>query len=439
MKKIILLAVLLMSNSCLTHSSSKNEETPLTQGKNKNEISKKIFFEVDSLLKTDNGKFWDKPLYGPIIFIDPETREFIANENNSSDKFRKINSVFSDTLPNDINIANTALNWENKRWTMVMLPLPIDKTSRNNLVIHELFHRIQPEIGFEDLEELNNGHLDTYEGRLLLIFELQALKKALSAENDSLRKLHLTNAFTFRNKRQTNEERKNAENSLEINEGLAEYTAIMLSGRNENDMKLHLTNGVNQFYDNPSFVRSFAYQTLPIYGYLLSLRKINWHKEISRSTNLTDFFIKSFAIETSTNISFELIAKENDYDYENIAKKEKARENGRLEKITKFKTTFLKQPTLKLYFENMNISFDPRNITPLENFGTVYPTMRVTDNWGILSVKNGALLGSNWESVIVSAPTEISDEIVKGDGWTLELKNGWKVNKVENKFELKKK
>ena len=87
----------------------------------------------------------------------------------------------------------------------------------------------------------------------------------------------------------------------------------------------------------------------------------------------------------------------------------------------------------------MNISFDPRNITPLENFGTVYPTMRITDNWGILTVNNGALLDSNWGNVIVSTPTEIGNEIVKGNGWTLELKENWIVEKTEGKFLLKKK
>ncbi len=70
--------------------------------------------------------------------------------------------------------------------------------------------------------------------------------------------------------------------------------------------------------------------------------------------------------------------------------------------------------------------------------GTVYPNLRVTDEWGILTVENGALLASDWSDVIVSAPTQITDRIVQGDGWQLELNRKWKVRMVGNKFELKK-
>jgi hypothetical protein len=430
---------LILLSSCLTKKSNTADQNSSVKVPTDKEIIVQTFSSVDSLLKIDNGKFWNHKIYGPILVIDPNTREFIANENNSSNKFIKTNNVYLDTLPNDINITNTALNWENKRWSMVMLPLATSKVSRNNLVIHELFHRMQPEIGFGNLQEFSNGHLDTYEGRLQLILELQALKKALSVNNDSLRKLHLTNALTFRSKRQTDEDRKKSENSLELNEGLAEYTAIMLSGRNEKEMKSHLTKSIVQFYKNPTFVRSFAYETIPVYGYLLSLQKSNWHKEISKETNLSDYFLKSFEIDTTIKKSFERIAEQNDYNYQNFVVKERVRENERLSKIEDYKTKFLKEPTLKLMFENMNISFDPRNITPLENIGTIYPTLRLTDNFGILTVEDGALLSSDWSNVIVSAPTEISEIIVSGKGWVLELNKDWEVVKVKDTFELKKK
>ena len=438
MNKKIYYFILIMFASCSTNKSKISEKNITNKTASETEIIAETFSEVDSLLKIDNGKFWNHQLYGPILIIDPNTRIFFANENNSSNQFKKINSIFTDTLPNELNIANTALNWVNKRWSMIMLPLPEDKIARNNLVIHELFHRIQPEIGFDNLQEQSNGHLDTYEGRVLLKLELQALKEALASDNENSKRLHLKIALTFRNKRQSTIENKNAENSLEINEGLAEYTAIMLSGRNDKQMISHLTNNVNQFYENPTFVRSFAYQTIPIYGYLLSKETNNWQREISKETNLTAFFVKSFNTDTTTNRTFDQIAQENDYDYKKIKETEKIRENERLARIAQYKQKFLNDPTLKLYFENMNISFDPRNITPLENIGIVYPNLRVTDNFGILTVVDGALLSSDWSNVIVTAPTEISENMVKGNGWTLELNKGWKVEKIEDKFELKK-
>ncbi len=439
MKYILGLSFIILFISCSTKNSKREKEFSANQELTEVEIAQQTFFDVDSLLKIDNGTFWKQQLYGPILFIDPKTRAFLSNENNTLKSFIKKDSFFTGILPDSINISNTAINWQNKRWTMVMLLLPEDKTIRNHLVIHELFHGIQPIIGFDNLYEQNNGHLDTFEGRLLLKLELEALKKALfSKDNKSLQR-HLNNALSFRNHRQSNEQKKSAENSLEINEGLAEYTALLLSGRNDIEIKNHLINSIDQFYQNPTFVRSFAYQTLPLYGYLLFQNQKDWHSVITKDTNLTDFFISSFAIDTTNQKSIQQIAEKFDYDYQNILAIETRRENERLAKIKILKKIFLEEPTLKLNFENMNISFDPRNIMPLENFGTVYPNIRVTDDWGILNVKEGALLASNWGSILVTEPTEIRDKKIKGKGWTLELNQNWNIEKKDDGYIVIKK
>jgi hypothetical protein len=438
MNKLFYLVILILLSSCLSDKSKQSEKIKEKLTDEEKAIIR-AFADFDSLLTLDNGKFWGKIIYGPIILIEPETRVFYANENNTTNSFNKVNSIYRDSLPTNINIANTAIDWDNKRWSMVMLPLPTDRISRNNLVIHELFHLIQPKIGFENLQELDNGHLDTFDGRLLLRLELQALENALTTNDHETRIKHIQNALIFRSKRQLSQEIKNAENSLELNEGLAEYTAIMLSGRNEQQMKSHLSQSKNDFYSNPTFVRSFAYQTIPYYGYLLSSKNQNWHRNIDRNTNLTDYFAQSFGVDISTEKSVEQIGKQNAYDYQQIDQEETEREKIRLKKIAKLKIKFSEKPTLELLFQNMNISFDPRNITPLENLGTVYPNLRVTDDWGILTVENGALLASDWTKVIVSAPTEVTDKTVNGDGWELELNPEWMVREVGTNFKLTKK
>jgi hypothetical protein len=43
----------------------------------------------------------------------------------------------------------------------------------------------------------------------------------------------------------------------------------------------------------------------------------------------------------------------------------------------------------------MRFSFDPRNIVPLDDKGTVYPYIR-KPMWGILEVEKGALIASDW-------------------------------------------
>ena len=47
--------------------------------------------------------------------------------------------------------------------------------------------------------------------------------------------------------------------------------------------------------------------------------------------------------------------------------------------------------------------------------------------WGILEVANGALIKGQWGSAIVAAPSIVTGNSIKGDGWSLELKPGWKI------------
>lgn len=430
MKELIYLIMLLLVMSCGQKTTEKKVDSQIE--KSQYWAYEEVFSQVDSLLKIDNSEFWNYDLKGPILIVDPNTRIFVSNENNENEDFSCIGKIFTDTLPNDVNIANTAIDWGNKRWTMLMAPLPQNEADRNNLIIHELFHRIQPDIGFEGLSEANNSHLDTYEGRVLLRLELEALKEALKT-NDPI---HVSNALTFRFIRQSDTIRKLSENSLELNEGLAEYTGVMLSGRRQEEMAQHFIDGVNSFYQNQTFVRSFAYHTIPIYGYVLSEDKPHWHRNIRKNTVLTDYFMDAFSFQPLDDTDYILLAKQNNYNYQHIIDEEKEREKKRSDQIKYFRKVFLEEPTLDLPFRNMSISFDPTTITPLEGHGNIYSNVRVVDEWGTLLVDGQALIAQNWSGVKISQPLSIKTRTVKGEDWVLELSEGWQVLKNGSSYVL---
>lgn len=77
----------------------------------------------------------------------------------------------------------------------------------------------------------------------------------------------------------------------------------------------------------------------------------------------------------------------------------------------------------------MSVSFDPRNIMPIEDKGTIYPNIRVTDVWGILTVENGALMSQNWDKISITNPVKTEDKKIIGDGWTLELTDAYTIEK----------
>ncbi|HEX3072578.1 MAG TPA: hypothetical protein VHP30_03090 [Ignavibacteriales bacterium] len=154
------------------------------------------FAEIESAAEA-NKDLWNTNLYAPLLLVDPSTRKVLANFPDTSHILRKEGEIYTGILPDDVNIANTALEWGGVKWAMVMLPLPESKEERLNLFLHELFHAFQPELGFIAYNPGNN-HLDKKEGRVYLRLELEALKKALTADSNSEVKRHLVNAFGFR-------------------------------------------------------------------------------------------------------------------------------------------------------------------------------------------------------------------------------------------------
>lgn len=391
-----------------------------------------VYFDELKTASKKNIGLWNKDLYGPMILIDPKTREFFANDPDSEGMLKRNGTLYSGVLPATINIANTAINWGGKRWAMIMLPLSQNKENRINLLAHESFHSIQPSLGF-NLNNAENNHLDQKEGRVYLRLELEALKQAVRSNSEKEMKQHLTNALTFRKYRNTlYKGSETTENLLELNEGIAEFTGLIVSGRNKDQTKSYFLNGIEGFMKNPTFVRSFAYYTTPVYGYLLYHKDPDWNKKIDSKTDLTSYFIKAFDIRIQADLQKAVEKLSDNYNGTSIIKQETDREEQTKKRIAEYKLKFIQQPHFEIKFEKMNVSFDPRNIVPVEDQGTVYPNIRITDLWGILTVENGALMSPNWDKISISNPVKTENKKISGDGWILELTDGYTIARDED-------
>lgn len=388
-----------------------------------------VFLDELQMASKQHIGLWKKALYGPMIFVDPKTRKVFANEADTAGVLQADGKGYSGLLPAKINIANTAISWGGKRWAMVMLPLPKDQQSRINLLAHESFHRIQPALGFA-LSNAENNHLDQKDGRIYLRLELEALKKAIQAPTAKEQHQHLADAFIFRKYRQALYANSAVtENQLELNEGIAEFTGIVASGRSKAQMVAFLSKGIDDFFENPTFVRSFAYYTIPAYGFLLYGTNKNWNKKITAQTDLTAYLIKAFRINVPNDLKSASAEVSNGYNGKTIVTAETAREERNKKIVAEYKLKFIEEPHFEVKFVKMNVSFDPRNIVPIEDKGTVYPQIRVTDVWGILTVEKGALMSPNWDKLFISNPVQPEGKKVSGDGWTLELTDGYKLEK----------
>ncbi|HUL44289.1 MAG TPA: hypothetical protein VLY03_08025 [Bacteroidota bacterium] len=388
-----------------------------------------VYFDEIKSAAAEHKSLWNYDLYAPLLFVQRSSRKIYANVPDSAGSLKKEGSVFTGILPATINISNTSLHWSGIDWAMVALPLPRTKNNRLILVLHELFHRAQPHLGFKSYNPANN-HLDEKDGRISLRLELEALKDAVLAPSEDERTRCVSDALTFRLYRRSLFSKSDAsENALELNEGLAEYTGMMSAGLDETAFHKHLQETLYRFLQNPTFVRSFAYQTIPLYGYLLHLKRDEWNRDITDSTDLTKYFLDAYGIRPPGDLKNAVSAVADKYDGKNILSEETARKQRTDSLRAEYKKEFLEQPHLDIPFEKMNISFNPDNIMPLEDKGTVYPDLRITDNWGVLTATKGALVGLLWEKVTVTAPTKIGNAVVEGNGWRLELQKGYSVKK----------
>lgn len=393
------------------------------------EDSLATYFKEVKAATQRNKSLWNMDLYAPIMLVNRNTRTVYASVKDSASILTKQGGIYIGKLPNEINIANTAVKWAGQHWAMIMLPLPKNKHNRINLITHELFHRAQRTLGLNP-KNYDNNHLDSKDGRISLRLELEALRKAVLANSSLEVNQHLTHAVIFRKFRhQLYLGADSTENLLELNEGISEFTGAMLSGRNKLEMRQHFSERIDAFLLNQTFIRSFPYETTPIYGYLLSQRNKNWNKEITIKTDLTDYFTRAFELKLPNDLNSEVTRIQNNYSGEAIHQAETARELKIKTLLDEHRTKFIKNPHLEIAFENMSVSFNYTDISTLDDQGVVYPTIRAKDNWGILEVSNGALMSPDWKKITVSNLTSVNGRVVKGDGWTLELNEGYTILK----------
>ena len=111
-------------------------------------------------------------------------------------------------------------------------------------------------------------------------------------------------------------------------------------------------------------------------------------------------------------------------------------------RLAEYRSRFVDGPHLLVPLtDKVNYGFDPNQLQSFDDVSTYYPTLRVSDSWGVLTVSNGALMtrqNGRVVKVTLSAPSDPKARPLKGDGWTLELETGWTVKQGSRagEFEL---
>ncbi len=413
--------------------------TPLLAQTAPETVAASYFKEAEQVAK--GQKLWKAGLYGPVLFVEPKTRRAWSNTADSAGILKPAGTVFTGIIPQDVSIANTAIRWQGRKWTVVLWPLPQQRDERLSLILHELFHRIQEELGFP-ANNPNSAHLDTRDGRVYFLLELEALKRAMQQPVKN-RKENLAAALQFRQKRGALfPESFGNERLLEMSEGIAEYTGTLL-GRDIDSIPGFLNRVITAAAGKASLMRSFAYTTGPLYGYLLYQKEPKWTYSLTAADDLPAQLAEYYGIRGQQTDEARLERLAVQYGAEQIRASEQAKQDRRDSLRAGYMELFTQKPVLRIKLSTqMKINFNPGNLFDLGTYGTVYPTAEVRDHWGHVQVDGGGMLLKDWNTITLSLDREpgAGEQVIEGKGWKLTLNTGWSlVKSSERQYSLLKK
>ena len=389
-----------------------------------------LFREAAQLCGHDGGALWHHSLCGPILLVDWTDGTAVANQPDAGGALKAAGPVFAGKLPEDIVIANTPIEWSGKRWTELIWPLPDDVAHRHVTLSHELFHRAQLELGMVQ-HDGGNLHLDTLEGRILLQLEWHALARALTAPDAAARRDAISDALLFRHERyRLFPDARAEERALELNEGVAEYTGVRVGLPTPAERTAFALRDLETFIMVPTFVRSFAYATGPSWGLLLDQADPAWRDKLAAAMKDGDPSSLDQMLQAALKLpepsAATVKARENDYD-DTLRPREVARDQAKQAHLAELKAKLVDGPVLRLPLAGHHASyqFNPTTLEALGAQGVVYPTMKLSADWGVLSVEQGALLDKQMSVAAVAAGD--SADHAQGPGWHLTLNKGWSV------------
>src|SRR5215471_16263138 len=238
--------------------------------------AEQYFKEADTMCAHDGGRLWGISLCGPMVFADARTRTLATNQPRPTAE-----------QPRTLGFANAPIEWGGSRWAAYVWDFTTslgDARERGILMLHELFHRIQPNLGLIT-DGGQNAHLDTVEGRVWLQLEWRALARALGQSGED-RNRAVSDAVAFRLARRS-QFANSAENERveEIREGLAQYTGTVATATSPAEAVASAIEQLAAAEQHETFLQQ-AYTTGVAYGILLNTASPDWRRTVRSDSDL---------------------------------------------------------------------------------------------------------------------------------------------------------
>jgi hypothetical protein len=377
------------------------------------QLAKRYFDETRKLCERDAGRLWGVSLCGPMVIFDPATGTHATSQPEPEGP-----------LPRFPGMADGPVSWGGVRWfafPLYMLP-ENDADVRQQVMLHGLFHRIQPELGFITDDGFNE-HLDGLEGRVWMQLEWRALRRAVESSGSG-RAEAIADALAFRRERRrrfpgaADNERRD-----EIREGLASYTGVAAWANSPADAHRAAASALEGGEAQPSFVGNFEAASGPAYGVLLDDLLPGWRRQVRGTSDLGDLLASATNRPPTTDVAVAAAR----YDGATLRTVEEARDRAQQVRVAELRQRFVDGPVLTMPAGGSGTS-DTRGSVGIPGVGTVFfNNFTLSAQWGRLNANDGVLRAADGRTLSVPITGPLEGTTLQGDGWSATLNAGWVV------------
>jgi hypothetical protein len=377
------------------------------------QLAERYFKEATTLCERDAGRLWGVSLCGPMVIVDEATGTRATSQPEPEGQ-----------PPRFPGLVDGPVSWGGLRWfsfPLYMLPEK-DPDVRQQLMLHGLFHRIQPELGLIT-EDGYNEHLDTLEGRVWMRLEWRALRRALESSGRD-RAQAIADALAFRRERRRlfpgaadNERRE------EIREGLASYTGIAAWSSSPADAHRAAATALAGGEASPAFVGNFEAASGPGYGVLLDDLLPGWRRQVRSTSDLGDMLAAATSRPATTDVALAGAR----YDAATLRTAEEARDRAQQARVAQLRRRFVDGPVLTMPAAGRGTS-DTTGSVGIPGVGTVFfRNFTLSARWGRLDADGGVLRAADGATLSVPVTAPLEGTTLQGDGWRVTLNAGWVV------------
>jgi hypothetical protein len=377
------------------------------------ELAKRYFEEAAKLCERDAGRLWGVSLCGPMVIFDPATGTRATSQPEPDGPPPRFGSF-----------ADGPVSWGGVRWfawPLYMLPEK-DADTRQQIMLHGLFHRIQPELGFAASDGANE-HLDTLEGRFWMQLEWRALRRALESSGSD-QAVAIADALSFRRERRrrlpgaADNERRD-----EIREGLASYTGVAAWANSPADARRAAATAAAGGELQQSFVGNFEAASGPAYGVLLDDLLPGWRRQVRSTSDLGDML----ASATNRPPTADVAVAAARYDGAALRTAEEARDREQQVRVAELRRRFVDGPVLTMPGRGSGTS-DTTGSVGIPGVGTVFfRNFTLSAQWGRLNANGGVLRAADGSTLSVPVTGPLDGTTLQGEGWSATLNSGWVV------------